>query len=70
MEKEHGVKVRPGPQDPGLGNVGLQTRDSPPQSIKVGLGIPRKCQSRTAGLQLKVIKVTPHMLLKRSSHEC
>ena len=37
-EKGHGVKVGPGHQDPG-----------PPQSLKVGPGIPLKFNSGTPG---------------------
>ena len=47
----HGVKVGPGPQDPG-------TRD-PPQSLKVGPGTPLKCKSGTPGPPSKFKSRTP-----------
>ena len=47
----HGVKVGPGPQDPG-------TRD-PPQSLKVGPGTPLKFKSGTPGPPSKFKSGTP-----------
>ena len=47
----HGVKVGPGPQDPG-------NRD-PPQSLKVGPGTPLKFKSGTPGPPSKFKSETP-----------
>ena len=47
----HGVKVGPGPQDPG-------NRD-PPQSLKVGPGTPLKFKSGTPGPPSKFKSGTP-----------
>ena len=50
----HGVKVGPGPQDPG-------NRD-PPQSLKVGPGTPLKFKSGTPGPPSKFKSATPRPL--------
>ena len=55
----HGVKVGPGPQDPG-------TRD-PPQSLRVGPGTPLKCKSGTPGPPSKFKSRTPGPLSKFKS---
>ena len=46
LNSRHGVKVGPGPRDPGPWDP--RTRD-PPQTLKVGPGTPLKFKSGTAG---------------------